>query len=65
MKIPWKKKVRIRFDDESLISFIKDLLGHSWKWRYRDMFQELDIDLHISDFEDVRRNIYEWLERRT
>lgn len=64
MRLPWKKKVRIKFDDESLKSFIKDLLGTSWQWRYNSMFQQLTIDLHIADIAEVRREIYEWLERR-
>lgn len=65
MKLSWRKKVRIRLDDEHLKSFIKDLLGSSWQWRYQGVFQSLQIDLHIADINDVRRDILSWLERRS
>ena len=65
MRLPWKKRVRIKFDDESLKSFIRDMLGGPWQWRHNSMFQELTIDLHVADIAEVRREIYEWLEGRT
>ena len=60
---PRKKRVRIKMNDEFLTNFIKDLLGHSWSWRYNSVFQELKIDLHIADISNVRKDILEWLER--
>ena len=65
MRISWKKRVRIRMNDELLTNFIKDLLGHSRKWQYRSIFQELDIDLHVADIKNVRKDILDWLERRS
>ena len=64
MRIPWKKRVRIKFDDESLTMFVRDLLSAPRQWRHNSMFQELTIDLHIVDIARVRSEIHEWLERR-
>ncbi len=64
MKIPWRKKVRIKFDDESLAMFIRDLLGGPWQWRHNSMFQQLIIDLHLTDIKNIREEIFDWLERR-
>ena len=64
MRIPWKRRVRIKLDDESLGMFVRDLLSGPWQWRHNSVFQELTIDLHIADIARVRSEIHEWLERR-
>lgn len=64
MRPIWKRRVRIKLDDEKLIDFVKDILTGPWKWRYHSMFQELTLDLHINNIEEVRQNILEWLKSR-
>ena len=63
MKFPCKKQVRIKFNDEQLKHFIKDLLCSNWQWKYKSLFQELTIDLHVLDIQDVRKDVLEWLIR--
>ena len=60
----WKKKVRISMDDDMVETFIKDLLSGPWQWVYKSFFQEIRIDLHMSDPAEIRNRVLEWLERR-
>lgn len=65
MKIPWKRKVRIKVNDNLLTSMIKDLLSQKTStWKYSSMLQELKIDRYVVDLKKVQRDIHEWLERR-
>lgn len=64
MKLPWSKKVRFTMDDYFLDCFIKSILSTTTSWSYQSMFQEVQIDFKIKDLQKIRRDIYEWLERR-
>lgn len=64
MKLPWKrKKVRISMDDEQLVQFIMNILSKSGTvWKYDSMLQQLIIDRNVSNLNQVRLRILEWLE---
>ena len=62
MKIPWKRKVRIKVNDNLLTSMIKDLLSQKTStWKYSSMLQELKIDRCVVDLKKVQRDIERWI----
>ena len=64
MKLPWKKKVKIRMDDLMLENFIKDILCCPKTWTSRSMFHSLTIDIDVKHPKRLRRRIFNWLSER-
>ena len=64
MKIPWKKRVKLRLVGNDFEQFIKELLSGAWQWRHETMFQKLTIEITSVNMKEVRSNLQRWLERR-
>ncbi len=64
IKLPWRRKVRIKMDDLMMENFIKDILSCPDKWISRSMFQALTIDINVKYPKRLRRRISNWLVER-
>ena len=59
LKIPWSRKVDIKFTSKELELFIKELLSGGSTWEYQTMFQQLRMRLVVESPSKLRRKIYE------
>jgi len=64
MKLPWRKKVKIRMDDLMMENFIKDILCCPKKWTSHSMFQSLTIGIDVKNPKQLRASILHWLVER-
>ena len=64
IKLPWRKRVKIRLDDLAMECFIKDMLSCPEHWISESMFQTLIIDINVRRPAQLRRRILNWLTER-